>query len=238
MDTVRILFQTKDPSETPKIQRYLPALLNVLWNANMTLHEAIYFTEYKKSEGRRFEILDHSHSLDRHRMAIDEAFQTYARYEKDIGSTVRRLDPFFDSTLELMFGAYAGVDFMKMISEGWVILVNLDAEGGVDPLQTRLIGTSVINELLFAMYRLRQRGYNRPYYLYIDEAGQYVNDKLIRILEYKRKAGFRVTLAHQGFWQFPKEKAEAVKQLCKIKVMFHTPGHADRLEMIKALGYG
>src|SRR6185369_15513687 len=131
-----------------------------------------------------------------------------------------------------------GIDFTKMITDGWVILVNLDAEAGVDPLHTRLLGTAVINELLFAMYRLRQRGYNKPYYLYIDEAGQYVNDKLIRILEYKRKAGFRVTLAHQGFWQFPKEKADAVKQLCKIKVMFHTPGHSDRLEMIKALGYG
>lgn len=61
MDTVRVLFQTKDASETPKIQRYLPALLNVLWNAEMTLHEALYFSEYIKSAGRRFEILEKSH---------------------------------------------------------------------------------------------------------------------------------------------------------------------------------
>jgi len=238
MDTVRILFQTKDAAETPRIQRYLPALLNVLWNARMTLHEAVYFSEFKLSRPRRQEILEHSHPLDRHKLAIEEVFETYPRFDNQFGSTVRRMEPFFDSTLDLMFGADTGVDFAKMISEGWVILVNLDAEGGMDPLHTRLLGTAVINELLFAMYRLRSHGFKRPYYLYIDEAGQYVNDKLIRILEYKRKSGFRVTLAHQGFFQFPVEKAKAVKQLCKIKVMFHTPDHADRLEMVKALGYG
>src|ERR1700752_2828793 len=138
MDTVRILFQTKDAAETPKIQRYLPALLNVLWNANMTLHEAIYFTEYKNSVNRRMEILDHSHPLDRHRLALDEVFSTYTRFTNDFASTVRRLEPFFDSTLDLMFGASQGVDFMKMITEGWVILVNLYSGLGFEPIHTRL----------------------------------------------------------------------------------------------------
>jgi len=238
MDTVRILFQTKDAAETPRIQRYLPALLNVLWNAGMTLHEANHFRNYKMGRIRRQEILDASHPMDPHKLALEEVFETYPRFDNQFGSTVRRLEPFFDSTLDLMFGADKGIDFTKMITDGWVILVNLDAEAGVDPLHTRLLGTAVINELLFAMYRLRQRGYARPYYLYIDEAGEYINDKLVRVLALKRKSGFRVSLAHQGFFQFPKDKADAVKQLTKIKVMFNTPGYSDRLEMIKALGYG
>ena len=238
MDTVRILFQTKDAAETPRIQRYLPALLNVLWNAELTLHEATYFAEFKFSRARRQAILDASHPLDRHKLALEEVFETYPRFDNQFGSTVRRLEPFFDSTLDLMFGADKGIDFTRMITEGWVILVNLDADAGFDALHTRLLGTAVINELLFAMYRLRNKGYKRPYYLYIDEAGEYINDKLVRVLALKRKSGFRVTLAHQGFFQFPKDKADAVKQLAKIKVMFNTPGYADRLEMVKALGYG
>lgn len=238
MDTVRILFNTKDAAETPRIQRYLPAILYCLYNAEMTLHEAIYFSEYKHSVGRRNAILGASDPLDRHRLALEEAFATYHRFDTQISSTVRRLEPFFDSTLDLMFGADHGVNFLKMIVEGWVILVNLHDEGGVETIHTRLLGTMVINELLFAMYRLRQRGYSKPYYLYIDEAGQYINNKLIRLMEVKRHSGFRITIAHQGFFQFPKDKATAVKQLTKLKIMFNTPDYGDRLEMIKALGYG
>jgi hypothetical protein len=239
-DTVRILFGNADESDVPRIRRYLPALLRVLFDAEMTITESIYFSDYENPDyaERRKEILSHVDPLDKDRITIEGVFKNYTRFEQYFSSTINRLDPFWSDSLSLMLGAEPGVDFVKMITEGWVILVNLDAEGGVEPIQTRLIGTTVINELLFAMYRLRQNGYNKPYYLYIDEAGQYVNDKLIRILEYKRKAGFRVNIAHQGFFQFPKDKATAVKQLTKIKVMFNTPDYNDRLEMIKALGYG
>jgi hypothetical protein len=239
MDTVRVLFQTKDAAETPKIQRYLPALLNVLWNANMTLHEAMYFTEYQKSVSRRMDILDASHSLDRHRLALDEVFSTYTRFNNDFASTVRRLEPFFDSTLDLMFGANEGVDFMKMITEGWVILVNLYSGLGFEPIHTRLLGTSIINEIIFALDRLRSRGWKGVYYLYIDEAGRYANRNLADLLAYKRKSGLRVTVAHQYFKQFEDAHVlDAVKNLCKIKVMFNTPNPKDRAEMVAALGYG
>ncbi len=178
MDTMRILFDMKDMAHFSFIQQYLPALIRVLWNAEMTLHEAKYFTRYANRfyRSRRDEILNASDELDDDRITIEEAFSSPTRFV-DFGSTARRLLPVFQSSLDLMFGADTGVDFVKMITEGWVILVNLDAEGGVEPIHTRLIGTTVINELLFAMYRLRQRGYTKPYYLYVDEAGQYVNDK-------------------------------------------------------------
>jgi hypothetical protein len=239
LDTIRILFQTKDAAETPRIQRYLSALLNVLWNAEMTLHEAIYFTEYKRSTPFRKEILSYSESDDRHRLVLEEAFETYYRFNSEFASTVRRLEPFFDSTLDLMYGSESGIDFIKMITEGWVILVNLYSGLGIEPIHTRLLGTTVINELIFALDRLRNRGWKGVYYLYIDEAGRYANRNLADLLSYKRKSGLRVTVAHQYFGQFEdKYVLDAVKQLAKNKVMFNTPGHGDRLEMVKALGYG
>ena len=242
MDTMRILFDMKDMAHFAFVQQNLPALIRVLWNAGMTLHESKFFTKYRHPlyRLRREEILEHSHPLDDDRLTIEEAFQTFTNY-KEFGSTARRLRPTFESSIGLMFAGSTGIDFMKMISEGWVILVNLDAEAGVEPLHSRLLGTTVINELLFAMYRLRNspKGeYKRPYYLYIDEAGQYINDKLQRIMEVKRHSNFRLTIAHQGFFQFPKDKAQAVSQLAKIKVLFNTPDYDDRLRMIKALGYG
>ncbi len=239
MDVVRILFNTKDAAETPRIQRYLSAILHCLYNAEMTLHEAIYFTEYKHSNQRRKEILQASDALDRHRLALEEVFETYYRFNAEFASTVRRLEPFFDSTLDLMYGAKSGIDFVKMITEGWVILVNLYSGLGFEPIHTRLLGTTVINELIFALDRLRSRGWKGVHYLYIDEAGRYANRNLADLLAYKRKSGLRVTLAHQYFGQFEdKSVLDAVKNLTKIKVMFNTPNPSDRLEMVKALGYG
>src|SRR6185503_8120247 len=159
--------------------------------------------------------------------------------EQLFSSTVNRLEPFWDSTLALMFGANEGVDFIKMITEGWVILVNLYSGLGFEPIHTRLLGTTVINEIIFGLDRLRNKGWRGVYYLYIDEAGRYANRNLADLLAYKRKSGLRVTVAHQYFKQFEDPTVlEAVKNLCKIKVMFDTPNPADRLEMIKALGYG
>lgn len=77
------------------------------------------------------------------------------------------------------------------------------------------------------------------YYLYVDEAGRYANRNLADLLAHKRKSGLRVTLAHQSFSQFDdKYVLEGIKQYTDIKIMFNTPSYNDRMEMIKALGYG
>jgi len=241
MDTVRILFQTKDASETPRIQRYLGALLSALWQSEMTLHEAVYFTDFRNPlyRARRQYILEQCDSLDRNRITLEDAFDNYTRWQMYFSSTINRLEPFFDSTLDLMYGSDTGIDFMKMITEGWVILVNLYSGLGFEPIHTRLLGTTVINELIFALDRLRNRGWRGVHYLYIDEAGRYANRNLADLLAYKRKSGLRVTVAHQYFRQFEDGNIlDAVKNLTKIKVMFNTPNPQDRLEMVKALGYG
>ena len=241
MDTVRVLFMTRDAAETPRIQKYLSALLNVLWQAEMSLHEALYFTDYANPtyQDRRDYILSQCDPLDRSRITIEDVFRNYTRWQQYFSSTINRLEPFFDSTLDLMYGSDAGVDFMQMITEGWVILVNLYSGLGFEPIHTRLLGTTVINELIFALDRLRNKGWKGVYYLYIDEAGRYANRNLADLLAYKRKSGLRVTVAHQYFKQFDDLAVlDAVKNLTKIKVMFNTPNPSDRSEMIKALGYG
>lgn len=239
MDTVRTTFATKDGAETPNIQKYLPAILYCLYNAKMTLSEAIYFTEYKRSAPRRKWILAQSNEFSRYRLALEEAFEMYHRFAVEVSSTARRLDPFFNQSLELMFGAVKGIDFAKMIAEGWIVLVNLYSGHGFEPIHSRLLGTTVINELISGLDRLRENGWDGVYYLYIDEAGRYANRNLADLLAHKRKSGLRVTLAHQSFSQFEDRYVlEGIKQYTDIKIMFNTPSYNDRMEMIKALGYG
>lgn len=238
-DTIKVLFQTKDIAETPRIQRYLPAMLHLLWKAGMTLHEAVYFTQYKAFAPQRKAIIAESPPTDLSRLAVDEVFETYPRFNNEFASTVRRLDPFFDSTLDLMFAAVPGVDFPRMITDGWLILVNLYSGMGFGTMHSRLLGTLLINELIFTLDRLNSKGWKGVYYLYIDEAGRYANRNLADLLAYKRKSGMRVSVAHQYFKQFEDAFVlDAVKNLCKNKVMFNTPNPTDRLEMVKLLGYG
>lgn len=238
-DTIKTVFQVKDTTETPRIQYYLPAMLHVLWKAGLTLHEAVYFTKYKEFMAHRRQILSYSPAMDLHRMTIDEVFETFPRFNNEFASSVRRLAPFFDSELDLMLSTKEAVDFPKMITEGWVVLVNLYSGLGFRQVHSRMLGTVIVNEIIFALDRLRQKGWDGIYYLYIDEAGQYANRNLAQLLAYKRKSGLRVTVAHQYFNQFEdKHVLDAVKNLCKHKVMFNTPNPTDRLEMIKLLGYG
>jgi hypothetical protein len=100
------------------------------------------------------------------------------------------------------------------------------------------LGTAVINEVMFAIERLAHEQWKGRYYLYVDEAGEYANDKLVNLLYYKRQSGLAVILAHQLNSQFPNpEVKEAIQGQTKIKVAFYQPNPKDRLETVKML-YG
>lgn len=238
------MFDERDVS-TPRANRYISALLRCLLNAELTLAETLYFSDYVNPDyrARRQVIRDKLQDNDRDTITLDWAFSSATRFENYFSSTINRFDPMWLRPLRLMLGG-KGVDFAKMITEGWVILVSLDADDEVEPIHTRLIGNIVINELLAAMTKVIRRNkrygkdYRKPYYIYVDEAGEYVNDRLLRVLEYKGKSNFRVTISHQSFSQFKPDTAKRVKQMTKTKIMFDTPGMDDRLEMSKSLGYG
>lgn len=233
METIRTVFGQKEDAQTPRINKYLPAILRILWSAKATLRDSIYFT-LKDYEFER-EAFYKSESRDV--LMIRGVYRTVFTQES-LHSTINRLQPFYDDTLALIFGYREGINFAKLIAEGWVILVNLYSGFGYEPIHTRLLGTTIINELIFALDRLNNRGWKGIYHLYIDEAGRYANRNLADLLAYKRKAGLRVTLAHQYSNQFEDEYVlDAVNNLCKLKVAFYIPDRVDRDRFVR-LAYG
>lgn len=243
MDTFRVLWGDKSADVTPNINKYLPAVLKALHAAEMTLHEAIYFSDQNHPvyRSRRTSILDTLHPLDTSRVHLETAFAPGGRsvFNLEFGSTIRRLNPFFDDVMKLIVGSKTGVDFMKMIREGWVILVNLDPQGVWGTEQQRLLGTLVINEIIYGIHRLQASGWRGVYYLYIDEVGDYATPKLAYVLDKKRKTGLRFTVAHQRFDQIEDANVlSAVKGSTKIKVLFNTQSRKDRDEMMRNMGYG
>jgi hypothetical protein len=240
MDTVRTLWGTKDFAETARIQKYLPAVIHALHKGGYTLHESIFFTDHSNRyyTSRRMEMLDKLHPADHRRITLEEVFKSRAFYMNEFASTIRRIEPFLEDTMKLIFGGKDVIPFEKMISEGWLILLNLDPQGIFGQEHQRLIGTVIINEITHAIHRLREHGWRGVYYLYIDEVGDYATPKLAYLLDKKRKSGLRVTLAHQGFDQIGDGQVlSSIYRSTKTKVLFNTKDPTDQKKMISMM-YG
>lgn len=244
MDAFRVLFDVKDPARTAILESNLPALFSILHHGKFTLHDSIYFTNYDDPRCIRHRdyIFDKVYKIpaaQKDLADIESAFKGEHRY-KDFGSTVRRINTLFRSDpLDLMFSHHRGVDFIKLIENGWLILVNVSTDEGVDLLQSRLLSTIVINQVISAIERLRRNGFNRPYYLYIDEAGEYATRKIARILDLKRKIGLRFIFAHQFPGQFEDLRVkQSVENNTKLKAAFYIENAMEREKVIKLLNYG
>lgn len=244
MDAFRVLFDVKDPAKTAILETYLPALFSLLHHGGFTLHDAIYFTNFDDWDYFRhrefiFGKLDKNVYAQKDLTDILSAFKNEVRY-REFGSTVRRLNTLYRSpALDLILSHHKGVDFTKLISKGWVILVNVYTDEGVDTLQSRLLATLVINQIISAIERLRRNGYSKPYYLYIDEVGEYANQKVARILDLKRKIGLRFVLAHQFPGQFEDQRVkQSVENNTKMKAAFYISSALEREKVIKLLNYG
>jgi hypothetical protein len=235
-DSIRILTNTKDPAQESFINRYLPAVLNCLYNAQAPLAEAQYFAN-RIYATQRNEILSYTDSNDPDFLDLQEAFSNNRQYEH-LQTTINRLNYFFHEPLGKVFGVDKGIDFMKLVRDRWVILVNLDASLDLDETDARLLGTVVINQLTVAIDRLFYKGYKKRYYLYIDEAGEYATRKLAKTFALQGKTGLRVTIGHQYFGQFEdKYVIDAINALTNFKAMFNLPGREDR-DKITKMFYG
>jgi hypothetical protein len=154
-------------------------------------------------------------------------------------STINRLVRFTRGTLGLMFSISKGVNWLKVIREKWVVIVNLD---NLDFFDARLLGTYIISELETAKQRLNhaldenrdvtKRGTYPPYYLYADEAFMFASQSLKNMLDLKQKMNFKVTLAHHYAKQFDDPAVyNSILQNCDISAMFYTRSHDDRKQI-------
>lgn len=233
MESIRSLYNVKDPSEQSRIERYLPAIFSTLYEAQRPLIDAQYFSNklYKEQQTELLEYADPDFQMD-----LREAFVSHIAYA-NIQSTVNRLIRFYRGTLGQMFSVPQGVNWMKVVREHWVVIVRLD---NLDFFDARLLGTYIITELESAKKRLNEaidnnqdiakRGRYPPYYLYADEAYMFASQSLKNMLDLKQKMNFKLTLAHHTAAQFKKdpEVYDSIKTNCDMTVEFYVRSRKDR----------
>jgi hypothetical protein len=260
VDAFRVVYEVEDISKTSYIKTYLTALFGLFHYAGLTLADLIYFTEpfdkdieeLYKYEGKRQQIYElvrqRINAQDfpgkwrdvahKHLASVQFAYKNIANFIREAGSSARRLNTIANPDLRLIFGHREGLDFNKLVAEGWVVLVNVDPAVMGD-LEARLLGTIVINQVVAALKRTKRHGRTKPYYLYIDEAGDYITYTLADILEKKRKIGLRTVLAHQHLGQLDNAKIRnAIVNCTDIKCAFYVPNQEERTKVFSMLGYG
>ena len=247
MEALAILFDT-DITKTSRIKNYLPALLSALVRTNNTLYETQYFAHFNENQDIRYSILDKLPRTKLNREDFDKATLESVLTKEHIfnsyfASTVFRMNDLRREPLNLMLAANDGIDFVKMVSEGWVILVNLFPGKYMTNSVSQLLGIMIINQIIQAMDILFEappaRTIKRRFYLYIDEAGSFATPQIEDILIKKRKTGLGLVFAHHFTSQFDNRKVlQAIMSATTVKVMFNAQDHAERLLMAKALGYG
>lgn len=235
---------SEDMTRTPLLKRALKAIFHVLLEKQFTFLEAQYLITPHDPEVREFltrGIQDYFISKEW------EYFNDLKprQYYEEFGSAVNRLAEFLSSSLikRILGQDQATIDFKKIMDEGHILLVNLAPikmfYGDDEPMEpafsfdnARLLG-SLISNNLFEMCRLRPKG-SRPFYAYIDEFGLFVNDDIGHTLDYGRKHGLHMTLAHQHLAQLSEENPKVYKSVmadARTKVVFGglAPDDADIL---------
>lgn len=242
LEMMRILWEGEDFSRTAKIQDYLSAVIALLHKSGSTLYDAKYFFSRKMDfyNYRRAALLSkiRNAQFDDNALTIEDIFgSSDSTFRNDFASTVRRLRPVLTvEPLNLMIGSnQSPLNFQKMLSDGWIILANLDPQIWDVP-QQRFLGTLIINEIIHASYRLIQRGRNIPFYLYIDEVGRYATRTLADVMNYKRTSRIQLIMAHQDMTQIKNAEVLAAVRNARIKVMFYVE-RDDRDKLVRQM-YG
>lgn len=231
-ESIRINWESQFQTEAI-ISEYMPYVIQALHGANATLadSEAFVHRHLKDKRARIIAACDNYH--------VNEIFAKIYKNEREydkFGSTRRRFDPYRHSVLQATFGSTKGVDFRKLITDGWVILVNLYDQGLFEEKHQRLLGTHILNEIIMAMSRIKEHSpdHSVPYYIYIDEFSQYATEKIADMLYRSRQSGLRLNLAHQDFEQISNKKVlAAVRGQAKTKIAFYLTHPKDRMEVVQ-----
>lgn len=260
MEATRLLWGQTDFSTTTRIETYLDAIFTALYATgnphyeypyksgqylkplNCGIPDAVCFLTNKNPHyaQQREDILQFLHPWNDSRAVLEDVFKNPSRFEREFLPSIRRLSPFFKYLPARIFGsAISPIDFRKMVSEKWIILVNLDDARLWGTAQQRLLGTVIVNEIISAVQDLTANDWKGRHYLYIDEAGYFATRALAKIMALKGKSGLWATVSHQFYGQFEdKFIMDAIENLCGIKVLFNTRNSVDRNRMIRDMYTG
>jgi hypothetical protein len=194
----------EDSTRTPLLRKWLRAIFYTLMVKELTLVEAMDLTTAADPGGlRRF--LTHDIPDPIFRSVWEDFAESSPRDRADqFSSTNNRMLEFLGSpVLRNIIGQRERVlDVRQCMDQGEIVLVNLAQKGKLSPANARLLGMLLVNDFVGTAYGREEATAKRhPFYLYIDECYDYLNEDTERMLDQTAKFGLHLILAHQRLGQ-------------------------------------
>jgi hypothetical protein len=243
MRAMSAVWDDEDLFKTPRLQRILQWVCYVLATSGFTLCEAIHLLRSRNAGLREYLI-----ALSDERASDPIAHQSFAMVGQELSSL--RPGDFWEqveSSFNRLFAFLATpiintiigqrdrvLDVQGMMERGEVLLVNLKRADhlGFSRDRARLVGNLLVNAFFNAALA-RRADTSRPFYLYIDEAYDYLTKDIESILDQTRKFGLHLVLSHQRIGQL-RDRGEAIEsgvmEGAQTKVVFGL-GRKDAIEM-------
>lgn len=209
-------------NQTPLLKRNLRNIFYVLAEKGLTLLESQYLFSPVQNEVREFLVRDCGDPI------VKDQWDYYnqldpKRFEEAFSSSINRLVEFLAAPrMRRIFGQLSKtIDFRLLMDEGYILLVNLSSGQRVSTENARMLGTLMVNEMFLCATERPPK--SKPFYLYIDEFGLFVNEDIGRILDEGRKFGLHLILAHQHLSQLEEEDPKVYKSVlgdAKTKIVF------------------
>lgn len=132
------------------------------------------------------------------------------------------------------------LDFKTCMDNGHVVLVNLAHKGRIQPNVAQTLGALITADLFHsAQCREIETAKDRPFYCYIDECGDYLNDTVVKGLDQTAKFGLHYILSHQRLSQLGDRRDHPIRNGvmggAQSKVVFLQDDHDTTSELAELL---
>jgi Type IV secretion-system coupling protein DNA-binding domain len=234
------VFGGEDMDAKPRLVRILRTVFMALIANGLTLADALLLLEAERGQELRSML----------ELAIDDpiaaqslrelTLMRHREFTEMTESTLNRLTAFLaPPTVRRIVSQQSGIDFLKCMNDGDIVLLNLNPGHTMSEQNARLLGTLFVNAL-FASARTRGTG-KRPFYLIVDEAYRYLTEDVEKILDEGRKFGLHLILSHQRIGQLEaagENILSAVMGMARTKIVFGglTPEEAEMMESYLYMG--
>lgn len=230
---------------TAQLVIWLRNFLMLAIQSGLTLNEVYYLLKEQNCRLRRAltERISDDKSLKRQ---LNQAWDEYDNAPVKTRSEIMKLPVWsriqtFLATKtmrQIMSQKETTVDFYKAMEKGQIVLINL--HGSLSENEKTLLGMIVIDKLFQAAVK-RKPDSGKMFYVYIDEFGRFVSERIARALEELRKRRVPFILAHQELEQLKDETRDDGKRMLasvmsntKVKIAFRisrSDAEAMALEM-------
>jgi len=230
-----------DFSQTPLIKENLENIFHVLAENGLTIVEADFLINSTQRHITEKLILNLDNQS--YKFAWEELLSQSRRdFVQSISSAGRRLKPLLARpTIKNVLGqSGVTINFKGVMDRGEVVLVNLSPSDTLSVEDGRIFGTLLINEMYLQCLK-RKVEKSKRFYLYIDEAQNYLTNNIENMLSAVRKYGLSLILSHQHLQQL-REAGDivysAVLSQTELKIAFGQLMHDDALILCRDIFKG